>query len=52
MALATVTAGLVVARIVGVVGEGFPTGPVLNETIFEVVLFTALVATGAYRRES
>ena len=51
MVLATVTAGLVVARIVGVVGEGFPSGPVLNETIFEVVLFTSLVATGAYRRD-
>lgn len=51
MALATVTAGLVVARIVGMFGEGFPSGPVLNETIFEVVLLTSLVASGAYRRD-
>ncbi len=50
MVLATVTGGLIIARIVGLSTEGFPSGPVLNESIFEVVLFTVLVGLGAFRR--
>lgn len=51
MVLATMMGGLSLARIVGFVYEGFPTGTVLQETIFEVVLFIFLVILGAYRRE-
>jgi len=51
MVLAIITGGLVLARIVGFAFEGMPSGPVLNETIFEIVLFAILVATGAFRRE-
>ena len=52
MILATMMGGLSLARIVGFVYEGFPTGIVLQETIFEVILFTLLVILGAYRRET
>jgi len=31
--------GLLVARVVGLAVEGVPSGPVLNETIFETVVF-------------
>ncbi len=51
MVLAMITAGLVVARVVGFAYEGSPSGVVLNEVIFEVVLLGALVVTGAFRRE-
>jgi len=37
--------GLLVARVVGFVGEGMPSGPVLNETIFETVVFVIVLAT-------
>ncbi len=37
--------GLLVARIAGLVGEGMPHGPVLNETIFETVVFFLILAT-------
>lgn len=37
--------GLLVARIAGLVGEGMPHGPVLNETIFETVVFFLMLAT-------
>jgi len=50
MVLATITAGLVLARAIGWVFEGFPSGSVLRETIFEVLLFILLLTTGAYRR--
>jgi len=50
MALAIITGGLVIARFVGFYYEGWPTGVVLNEVIFEVVLFAILVVTGAFRR--
>jgi len=50
MALATVTGGLILARIVGLGAEGFPSGPVLTESIFEIVLFALLISLGAYRR--
>ena len=50
MVLASVTAGLILARLVGLSGEGFPSGPVLNETIFEIVLLTLLVSLGAFHR--
>lgn len=38
--------GLVLARIVGITGEGFPTDTVLHETIFEVVILILLYVTG------
>jgi len=37
--------GLLLARIVGLYGEGIPHGPVLNETSFETVVFFAVLAT-------
>ena len=37
--------GLLIARIIGLVGEGFPHGPVLNETIFETVVFVLVLVT-------
>lgn len=43
--LVFVTAGLLVARAVGIVLDGFPTGPVRNETFFEVFLFLVLIIT-------
>lgn len=52
MILAVVTGALVAARIVGIYVEGFPTGVVRNETIFEVVLFTLLIVTGAFKRDA
>jgi len=52
MVLALITAGLVIARVVGLVFEGMPSGPVLNETVFEVVLLSILIATGAFNREA
>lgn len=52
MVLATVMGGLFLARIVGFGVEGFPSGPVLNESIFEIVTFVVLVALGAYRPNS
>jgi len=52
MTLATVTAGLVIARIVGVFLDGFPTGTVLTEAIFEGGLLIVLVATGAFARDA
>lgn len=50
LVLALVTLGLLLARVVGLAVEGIPSGPVRNEAIFEVLLFSALVATGALRR--
>lgn len=52
MVLATIFGGLVLARIVGICVEGFPSGPVLNESIFETVLFIVLIGLGAYRRSA
>ena len=52
MVLATVTSGLVLSRTVRFSGEGFPSGPVLTESIFEIVLFILLMALGADRRTS
>ena len=49
MVLATVIGGFVLARLVGLGIEGFPSGAVLTETIFEIVAFTLLVGLGAYR---
>ena len=37
--------GLLLARIAGFAGEGLPRGPVLNETIFEVVTFALVLLT-------
>jgi len=37
--------GLLLARIAGLYGEGIPHGPVLNETIFETVVFFLVLAT-------
>ncbi len=37
--------GLLVARVVGLAGEGIPHGPVLNETIFEGVVFILILVT-------
>jgi len=51
MVLATIVGGMVLARLVGFVSEGVPSGTVLEETIFEIVLFILLVISGAYRRE-
>jgi len=52
MVLATVTGGLFFARIVGLSIEGFPSGPVLTESIFETVLLALLVGLGAFRRSA
>lgn len=52
MVLATVAGGLLLARIVGLSVEGVPSGPVLNESLFEIALFTLLVVLGAYRRSA
>ncbi len=37
--------GLLVARVVGFAEEGMPNGPVLNETIFESVVFVLVLVT-------
>ncbi len=37
--------GLLLARIIGLFGEGVPHGPVLNETIFETLVFTIVLVT-------
>lgn len=37
--------GLLVARVVGLAEEGIPNGPVLNETIFETVVFVVVLIT-------
>ena len=37
--------GLLVARVVGFAEEGMPNGPVLNETIFEAVVFVLVLVT-------
>lgn len=49
MVLATITGGLVLARLFGFSFEGSPSGTVLNEVIFEFCLFAILVISGAYR---
>lgn len=49
-AMALIFGGLLAARVVGFVGEGIPTGPVLNETVFEFVMFVGLTSTGAFAR--
>ena len=50
LVLAIITGGLVLARLVGFYYEGWPTGVVLNEVIFEFVLLTLLITLGAFRR--
>ncbi len=52
MVLAIMMGGLTLARIVGYSQEGFPSGTVLHETIFEVSLFFLLIGLGAFRREN
>ncbi len=53
MVMVCVFGGLLLARVVGLIGEGVPNGPVLNETIFEIVFFVAVViATARIRRSA
>ena len=52
MVLATIFGSLVLARIVGLIAEGFPNGMVLTEAVFEFVFLALLVGLGAFRRSS
>lgn len=45
MVTVLVFGGLLVARVAGLAAEGMPHGPVLNETIFESVVFVLVLAT-------
>lgn len=45
MVTVLVFGGLLLARVVGLYAEGIPHGPVLNETIFETVVFFLVLAT-------
>ena len=51
MATVLVFGGLLVARLAGLVGEGVPEGPVLNETILETVVFVVVLITTLAIRE-
>ncbi len=45
MSMILVFGGLVLARVVGVIFEGMPSGPVLNETVFEITMLALLLLT-------